>query len=440
MKKIAVKPDIDRSHWERLKPIVDAADGSAKIPYDKIFTSERVVETISSEKILLNGFKPERVKAMLPFTPVVYAPICQECVNPKHFKEFKTFVTAGLVVPVLIGAYHFYEDDLRAFLLSHDHINYPEFNAFRYLHAHSRGVDTMCSGCLRTRVRDVTAKYKGREGEEKHKDLIDRFISSMDPVPVADAAHIDQAIEYYKAGDLVRLRQLTKMSRVIEELRIGEEFKSPIILDDSDLASLPSGLTPQINEGRTQAARVEEMVANGLGIMIPDEMPVEAYIELVKDYQPKISKTIKKVLGECNASASIADVSKNIIAINGELERIIVSRRYTVLEACMGFYRNNSTLIGATLIAGALGFTGSLLGCVASGATGIGGQIARKKGWIKNSASTERLKKMITRDLQPIADSAMKAYFGSKSPAINVLSLRKTIAETLKAKSTSKVG
>ena len=77
MKKAAAKSDIDRSHWERLKPIVDAADGSVKIPYDKIFTSERVVETISSEKIVLNGFKPERVKAMLPFTPVVYAPIAK---------------------------------------------------------------------------------------------------------------------------------------------------------------------------------------------------------------------------------------------------------------------------------------------------------------------------------------------------------------------------
>jgi hypothetical protein len=218
------------------------------------------------------------------------------------------------------------------------------------------------------------------------------------------------------------------MSAVIEQIRRDEAFNAPILLEDSDLSRLPENLSDTVNEAHSKAANLRKMTADGLGITIPVDMPLETYIELVKDYQPRISATITSVLNAGNSEASVLDVSKNIAAINGEIERIKGLRRYAVLDACVGFYRDNRLLAAATMLAGSLGLAGSLVGCVAASGAAVGANIAKKKGWLKGSEATDRLRRIVNRDLQPAVDLFLKAYLGAKAPAINVLSLRRRIS------------
>jgi hypothetical protein len=186
------------------------------------------------------------------------------------------------------------------------------------------------------------------------------------------------------------LKQLSRMSYVISQIRIGEAFNSPVLLEDSDLSRLPKDISVGGNEARAQAAKINKMVADGLGISIPTNIRLESYIELVKDYQPRISNAIRAVLGSENTQASITDASRNIIAINSEIERIKNLRRYTILEAGISFYKNNSTLVNGTLLAGALGFTGSLTGCAVTGGAAFWGKDRKIEGLAEKYGSNRK--------------------------------------------------
>jgi hypothetical protein len=116
----------------------------------------------------------------------------------------------------------------------------------------------------------------------------------------------------------------------------------------------------------------------------------------------------------------------NVSAINSEIERIKGSRRYAVLEACVGFYKSNNFLVGGALLAASLGLAGSLLGCAAVGSA-VGAKLAKKKGLIPENEALGRVKRMVARDVQPIANRLLKSYLGASTPAINVLSLQRTM-------------
>jgi hypothetical protein len=276
-------------------------------------------------------------------------------------------------------------------------------------------------------VKDVLKGVEGRSDAAEYRSILEYFVRNMEPFPESDVDLLELGFRCCAEGRLSDLRQLRQMSSVISDIRVGEVFNSPILLKDADLSALPANVSPAITEGRSQAARLQKMVAEGLGLSIPREIPIDIYIELVRDYQPEICKTIKSILGSGGGEASILDASRSIIAINTEIERIRNLRRYVVLEASLGFYRNNRMLTNATLIAGALGLTGSLFGCAVVGGTALGSHLAKKKGWLKGSEAVERLRRLIARDLQPAVDLVLKAYLGASAPAINVLSIRKRV-------------
>ena len=421
--------DFDALQKERVRRFVnDRIQSNDRIRYDGLFNSEFVATTLHQEKMVLSGFKPDKIRAILPFTPVVYIPICSHCVKPEDFEAFKTLVRSSLVVPVLIGNYGNFEENLREFIIAHNHISSVELSGYLFLSASSKGLQPLCSNCLRKEVNDLCLSKKGEPDSKIYESDLRQFISHLDPFPRTDRELIDLAFNYFKNRELKKLRQLTRMGSLIQQIRRDEAFNAPVLLEDSDLSKLPDNLSDTVDEAHSKTASLRKMTADGLGISIPVDMPLEPYIELVKDYQPRISATITSVLKAGNNEASVLDVSRNIIAINSEIERIKGLRRYAVLDACIGFYRDNKLLAAATMLAGSLGLAGSLAGCVTAGGAAIGASVAKKKGWLKSTEATDRLRRMVNRDVQPAVDLFLKAYLGAKAPAINVLSLRKRIA------------
>jgi hypothetical protein len=309
-----------------------------------------------------------------------------------------------------------------------DHISRWEYSGYRFLRVAASGGHPLCAGCLSDRAKKLFDEISDRKDVKAYRKALDLFMGHLAPFPSSDQALIERGFRYCEKGNLELLKRLSRMSYVISQIRIGEAFNSPVLLEDSDLSKLPVNISVGGNEARAQAAKINKMVADGLGISIPTEIRLESYIELVKDYQPRISSAIRAVLGSESTQASIADASKSIIAINSEIERIKNLRRYTVLEAGISFYKNNSTLVNGTLLAGALGLTGSLVGCVATGGAAFGAKIAKSKGWLKSTEATERMRRMVARDLQPAVDLVLKSYLGAKAPAINVLSIQKRIS------------
>src|SRR5436853_248792 len=103
--------DLDKLQSERVNGIMKAwsRHGAPILPED-IFLSERVVQTIASDKVLIPPYDKDRILATIPFTPATYVVICPLCINSSNFEDFQTLARSGLMIPVLLGSYCSYPE------------------------------------------------------------------------------------------------------------------------------------------------------------------------------------------------------------------------------------------------------------------------------------------------------------------------------------------
>jgi len=423
--------DLDTLHKERTQALSKRFVGH-HIPPAEAFISERAVQAVSGNKILVDTYKGNEVLGLLPYSPVVLAPICPFCIQRENLATFKKLVSANLVMPILLFRYDAYESTLRDFIVSHDHISRFEFGLYRHHAMKWESSKFICDHCMENRVEKICRGVRRRSNGQLYQQTLRSIFANMTPLIDSDEEIMDLAERLCAEKKLEKLRQLNRMSFVVNEIRSGHAINAPIVLKESELANLPQSVASDMDNLLVLTTKLRDIVAGGLSLKIPTDLPVDVFIELVKDYQPKISKIIDDTLAQAGAEASIGDVSKVIANINSEIERVRGIRRYAVLEAGMSFYRNNATLVNAMLLGGAMGITGNIFGCATIAGMAGGLKIAKKRNWIKNSPETERLGRIIARDIQPCADLIMKNYLGSSAPAINVLSLRKRIAGAAK--------
>jgi hypothetical protein len=195
--------DIDILQNERVQRFVnDRIHSSGPVQIEGLFSSELVANTLRQEKMVLSGFKPDRIKAILPFTPIVYAPICSTCVRPEDFETFKTLVRSNLVIPVLIGKYGFFEENLRQFIITHDHISSVELSGYLFLNAASKGLRPLCPKCLGKEVDDLCFGKKESANSKIFESSLRQFISNLDPFPRTDRKLIDLGFKYFEDREL----------------------------------------------------------------------------------------------------------------------------------------------------------------------------------------------------------------------------------------------
>ena len=273
-----------------------------------------------------------------------------------------------------------------------------------------------------------TSIEKRRDGK-KYFALVTRIKSNMHPMIDADFELLESASRACKDKKIVDLENLKRLSDAVYELRSAQAFNAAMVVRRSELDELPSQTRAEVDEARNASADLRAMVAKGLGIRIPVDIDTDRYIELVKDYQPRISNVISSIVPSDANDEGLAELLKNVSAINREIERVKNLRRYAVLEACVGFYKSNSFLVGGALLAASLGLAGSLLGCATVGSA-VGAKLAKKKGLIVENPALSRVKRIIARDVQPVTTRLLRSYLGGTTPAINVLSLQRRIQST----------
>jgi hypothetical protein len=81
-------------------------------------------------------------------------------------------------------------------------------------------------------------------------------------------------------------------------------FGASIILNRSEITAFPKNLTPELDAARAFSSDLYDQVSDGLGIKIPMDIGADAYIEIVKDYQPQISRLVGQVLNSSKSQAS----------------------------------------------------------------------------------------------------------------------------------------
>jgi hypothetical protein len=281
-------------------------------------------------------------------------------------------------------------------------------------------------------VSEKVKSVAGHKNEKKYIELIERFSVGLSPWVDADYPLFQSAYRACKDQEFGQLSQLARAAGALYETRSAQAFNGSVLINGVELAGLPSQFSAEADAARSTLNDLRSMAAKGLGLKIPIDMPVNTYVELIRDYQPRITAAIDAIVPDSPSDAAVADLQKYITAMNAEIERIKGTKRYAFFEVCSGLYRNNAMLLGGILLATALGLSGSLLGCAVTGAVTAGTKVAKKKGWVNRSRELDRLGKMIARDLQPYTDKLLSTYFGSETPTINVMSMQRRIEKAQK--------
>jgi len=390
--------------------------------YSHVFKCEGVVKTLYVEKSFLSTYDEKQVLGLLPFTPIQYSMVCPGCIGKANFPKFEALVRHGRIIPVLRAPYAEYPEAIRNVVVAHDHVSVHEFEFFRVnnipctTESHARG---------HAAIDEMESIVAGRRNEETYLEEIHHLAWRFMPYPETDLELFRIANDACKSRKLGSLKKLSKMGSAIYELRSAQAFKAAPVIGRAELGSLPN-FGPETSEASRVSEDLQQMAAEGLGIRIPLDIPIEQYIEIAMDYQPRISEALKGVMPNYR-NANTSDLSKKVSSLNREVQRLKSLKRYAVMEACVGFYKGNGPLYGGALLAAAMGIAGSILGCVAV-STVAGTKIAKRKGWLKENAALARLGRMISRDLQPYTDVLLKTYLGGTDPAINVLSLQRRIS------------
>jgi hypothetical protein len=251
------------------------------------------------------------------------------------------------------------------------------------------------------------------------------------PYVGSDAPVLDVLERAIASGNPNRLDQVVTMTYAMNQARTADVLRAAPIIRDTEFNSLPLRRDPRVANAISTAARVRSMVTDGFKLTIPTDIPIDEYIELIKDYRPQILSLTKDLIKDASTGGdlSLTSLMKSITAINSEIERIKGLRRFMLIEAFAGFSRNHPALTASTLIAGALGLAGHFFGCATAPAVGAVTDVAKRAGKLNSPEQSKRLVRKLHADLQPTLDSLIARCVGTTSIAMHVFSIRKNLAE-----------
>jgi hypothetical protein len=407
---------------------------------EELFVSEYVDETVDSPKTYLHSFDKDKILAVLPYHDIVYVSICPKCIKVDEFSLFKTLVQRKAITPILTAPYKSYDDNISEYVYAHDHMNTYEFSAFKYLSLMEDAEGGVCRHCIQKWKTETSQLLNKSAKLKEYRRSTSRLAHNLYPYISPDYEILEEFKAALKSRDIVKINILSEMSEAINSIRTSQAFNSPINISSLDLSSLPKGFATESDRAISISNNLNMDVANGLGLKIPSDIEIEAYLDIVENFRPLIMKQVESVIkdGDGETLRDPSKIQREIMNINSEIDRVSKSRRYMILEACSDFYGKNSALVNATLLAGAFGMAGSLAGCVggpaASGAVGAFtsglATVAKRKKWVVGGGSIDRLSNKISADLQPFLSKIASLYVGSTPPVVNVMSLRTQISST----------
>jgi hypothetical protein len=351
--------DLDRIQCQRVQAFMKS-NGFQRRTIDNIFLSERVSESINEPKIFLYSYDIQKILSYLPLAKNIYVSVCPKCVSRERLNTFKPLVERGAIVPALTSPYSVYPGAVQRIVASHDHMSCFEFDAYRSVVLRNSVDRMICSHCAGMRRDEILKIMKKSKVLLSNEDDIGRVMHNLFPFIYPDFELLDALQSAAKRESKIRIEELVRLSYVINSIRSSEAFNAQIVMDESDIRKIPKGFAKATDEALRLSVPVNKQVSDGLGLTIPTDIPIERYIELARDFQPRISTIIGNILGDDRKSDELTNttaLNKEIMKINMEIERVKGLKRHLLLESAVSFYSSNRALVSTAFIAGSLGRT-----------------------------------------------------------------------------------
>lgn len=433
--------DLDTLHKSRLEQFGKKLPRRRDRLLSGIFLGERVLQTIDKPKIMIHGFRLDTILPLLPFSPIAYVSVCPHCVgSDEQIDQCLELVRAGLILPVLCGEYSSFPDRIVRELRTKDHISTHEAAYFYDAQLWKiSGGRRICDHCYDGRTSSVIERAKSIESARAKraiKVLVELTAKNLSPPIFPDYEILDAIEEAISEHDGARIVQLSKLSAVIKQVRDAQIWNSALPVSASDLKGVPPHISAEMDEGRLVSIGLHQFIAEGLALKIPMVIPLPQYAEIVREFQPRISAVVSRVVDKAGKRGlGLEAMSREISRLNNEIGRIKNLKRHLVVEALAEPIRKNKALVTATLVAGALGLSGSLVAC--GSALAVGGAMRAAKRYnigakllssFKDNEPLAKLGTKIREDIiQPQVDKVMARYLQTDLPAITVLAVKRDL-------------
>jgi len=420
------KHQLDKMHGERVGAAVKAINSGSDDAFEKLLLSERVAKDLDSQNVLLHSFNEDAIRAYLPYSERIYVLTCPACVTPENIQSYRTLLTSSSIVPVLGSSYNFYPDEFVDLTYSHDHVGAQEYYALRSLFSGAGGYPRVCGHCVEERAKVIRALVEKSDNRRIVPKNVRALLGNLHPYVEPDFALIDQLEEAIRLNQTEVARAIIDMTWTLSKMRSATAFNAPLIVPGEAFSGLPEDYSSDIDTVRSRAAESHKRISDGLGIRIPDGLPLEAYIELAQDFRPRIAAIIDEVVASSEDQSWQHSLDRQIMNLNAEAARLSKSKRYIALAAVVEFYRNNQIKLNAALVAGALSLSGGALACIGGAATAVAG-VAKNKGLVSTGPAINRATRTLKNSVQPSLDKLIGRYVGASPLAVSVVTLKKDL-------------
>jgi hypothetical protein len=317
-------------------------------------------------------------------------------------------------------------------LIGIDHISFWQFVIFRFASLSAPGMQNLCQPCVERTQRDILARIPHRRGIRSR--LVTRveaemIFDNLYPYVAPDEELLDVVSEAAGKRSFHDMMSLAQLSISVHKLRTAQALSASLVVDAHDLEQPPDRTFNKTDLEKQTELKLNEFVRQGIAIKIPDNIPLEAYIELVREFRPAIRKVCAQLVESTrdrSGDVDLVDLVSRISDFNHELERVGRKRRYLVLEAIVGVLRRNRRLMKAILTTMGLGAMSGVADLTVRDGQGKGARGT-------NVESESGLKQRLLADVRPYVSKIAGMYLRTDAAAMHMLLVQRRIDRVSRA-------
>jgi hypothetical protein len=427
--------DLDKAHQERYHWLLEREMCDGCVEEGRTFSNPHVAALYRADKLLLTRFNRAEILTLLPFTPTLFVEICPQCITGSNFETMNALCKAGLMIPILTAPYQMFPAPVVESVAGADHVSFWEFRFHRTEFLLRADEQKRCRCGVMDIEKRILARAPRRNIRSRKWNRLDADIlfENLRPYVAPDDELLALVNQHMRAKRMAALHHLTHVSFAVREVRTAQAFNAGLVANGLELQSLPSYIMAEADETRRLAFSLKTLASEGLGLRLPDCIPVRPYIDLIRDLRGHLPTVAEGVLKLASTPEGLVDapaVCRILAELNREIERVQRSKRYLVWEAAVGLMRGGLKL--AIPLVAAKTAVRILLDRVAPSESLPASRRESSLG-PQTDPIQDILVPRFLRYLQPYMDKVTARLFGSNVLAMQVLSSRRHLGKVSKA-------
>jgi hypothetical protein len=421
--------DLDQAHRARYELLLKGGFCDRCITEGQSFSNAHVAALYRGDKVLLPRFNREEILSTLPFAPTLFVSICPKCITGSNIEVLKALCKADLMVPILSAPYQRFPAPVVDCIAGLNHVSYWEFHFHR---AESLLInDRRCRCHVRKEEASILARAPRRNWRSRQWNRVDAdlLFENLHPYVGPDEEILTLVKRHLKAKRTAALHHLSVLSYTIREVRTAQAFNAALVAKNEQLDSMPPDIMTEVDETRRLTLSLKSLAMDGLGLRLPDSIPIRPYIELIRDFRGRLDAMADAVLDLASNEEGLVNapaICNTLADLNNEIERVQRLRRYIVWESAFGVVRGalQRVIPVAAATAGIRMFFG--------GKNPAKSTLAKRRGAppISNvEPFRDILVPRVLRYLQPYLDKARTYAVGSNFLAMQVMSARRHLGK-----------